>query len=154
MRPRNLVLLLAAAMAGVTSAHMASAKAPQGVWLIDGEAAVQIDDCNGLLCGRLLWLRTPHDPDGKFKRDKRNPDPAMRQRELCGLTLIWGLRSTGPSHWDDGWFYNPVSGKTYNMKMELTSSDTLVARFYLGTSLLGKTKTLSRVLHGTSEGWC
>lgn len=154
MRPRNLVLLLAATMASVMSAHTASAKGPQGVWLIDGAAAVQFDDCNDLLCGRLLWLGAPIGPDGKLKRDKRNPDPAMRQRELCGLTLIRGLQAAGPSHWDGGQFYNPDNGKTYNMKMEITSSDALVARFYLGISLLGKTKTLSRVLHGTSNGWC
>jgi uncharacterized protein (DUF2147 family) len=133
---------------------MASGEVPQGVWLIKGHAAVQIFDCNGLLCGRLLWLKAPHDSQGQLKRDKRNPDSALRQRELCGLTVIWDLRSTGPNHWDDGRFYYPDSGKTYNIKMELTSSDALVARFYQGISLVGETKTLSRVLHGTSEGWC
>jgi uncharacterized protein (DUF2147 family) len=96
----------------------------------------------------------PRDPEGQLKRDKRNPDPALRQRELCGLTVIRDLRSSGPNHWDDGWFYYPDSGKTYNMKMELTPSGALVARLYLGTSLVGETKTLKRVIQGTSEGWC
>jgi uncharacterized protein (DUF2147 family) len=155
MKPANVMLLLVAAtMAGVTGAPMASGKGPQGVWLIEGQAAVQIDDCNGLLCGRLRWLQAPHDADGKLKRDKRNPDPAMRQRELCGLTLLWDLHSAGPGHWDDGQFYNPQSGKTYGMKMELTPFDALVARFYDGISLLGETKALSRILLGTSKGWC
>jgi uncharacterized protein (DUF2147 family) len=154
MKLKSLVLLLASTMAGIAHAHMASGEVPQGVWLIKGHAAVQIFDCNGLLCGRLLWLKAPHDSQGQLKRDKRNPDSALRQRELCGLTVIWDLRSTGPNHWDDGRFYYPDSGKTYNIKMELTSSDALVARFYQGISLVGETKTLSRVLHGTSEGWC
>jgi uncharacterized protein (DUF2147 family) len=154
MKSRNSVLLLAATMAGIASAHVASAEAPQGIWLIDGEAAVQIEDCNGLLCGRLLWLQTLLDRDGKLKRDKRNPDPAMRQRELCGLTVIWDLHSTGPGQWSEGWFYNPESGKTYNVKIELTSSDALVARFYYGTPLLGQTKTLNRIPRGRSQGWC
>ena len=154
MKLKGLVLLLMSTMAGIVNAHIAAAEVPEGVWLIKGEVAVQIFDCNGLLCGRILWLQTPHDPQGQPKRDKRNPDPALRQRVLCGLTLIWDLRSTGPNHWDDGWFYYPDSGKIYNMKMELTSSDALVARFYQGTSFVGETKTLSRVLHGTSEGWC
>jgi hypothetical protein len=39
----------------------ALAAIPQGVWLIDGKAAVQIFDCGGLLCGRILWLQTPRD---------------------------------------------------------------------------------------------
>lgn len=141
-------------MAGIANAHMASAEVPQGVWLIDGEAAVQIFDCNGLLCGRLRWLQTADDPQGQLKRDKRNPDPALRQRELCGLTLIWGLRPTGPNHWDNGSFYYPDSGKTYSLRMELTPSDALVARFYQGISFVGETKTLTRVQHGTSKGWC
>lgn len=154
MKLRSLVLLLAFAMAGIAPAGTASADVPEGVWLIDGEAAVQIFACNSLLCGRILWLQAPRDSQGQLKRDKKNPDPALRQRELCGLTVIGNLRSTGPDRWDDGWFYYPDSGKTYNVKMELTSSDALVARFYLGASFVGETKTLSRVLHGTSEGWC
>jgi uncharacterized protein (DUF2147 family) len=154
MKLRALALLLASAMAGIVTAPVASAEAPQGVWLVDGEAAVQIFDCKDLLCGRILWLQAPHDQEGQLKRDKKNPDPALRHRELCGLNVIWNLRATGPDHWDDGWFYNPVSGKTYNLKMELTASSGLVARFYQGASLMGETKTLSRVPHGTSKGWC
>ena len=154
MKLKSLVFLLASTMAGIAPAHTASAEVPEGVWLIKGEAAVQIFECNSLLCGRILWLEAPRDSQGLLKRDTENPDPALRQRELCGLTVIWNLRSTGPDHWDDGWFYYPASGKTYGIKMELTSSDVLVARLYLGTSFVGETKTLSRVPHGTSAGWC
>ena len=54
-----MVLLFASAMAGIALAPTASAGgAPQGVWLIDGEAAVQIFDCEGMLCGRIL-VRNP-----------------------------------------------------------------------------------------------
>jgi len=141
-------------MAGIADANTVSAGVPQGVWLIDGAAAVQIFDCDGLLCGRLLWLPAARDSQGQPKRDKRNPDPTLRQRELCGLTLIWGLHPTGPNHWDYGWFYYPDSGRTYNVKMELAAPDALVARFYKGASFVGETKTLIRVQHGTSKGWC
>jgi uncharacterized protein (DUF2147 family) len=154
MKPKSLVLLLASTMAGIVHAHTAAAEAPEGVWLVNGEAAVQIFECKGLLCGRILWLQAPRDSQGQLKRDTRNPDPGLRQRELCELTVIRDLRSSGPNHWDDGWFYYPDSGKTYNIKMELTSSDALVARFYQGTSFVGETETLNRVRHGTSGGWC
>jgi uncharacterized protein (DUF2147 family) len=154
MRLGNLALLLTATLVGIANAHVAWAAAPQGVWLIDGEAAVQLFDCSGLLCGRLLWLQDARDSQGGPKRDKRNPDQALRHRELCGMTLIWGLHQSGPNRWDDGWFYYPDSGRTYNLKMELTGSDALVARFYRGSSFVGETKTLTRVQHGTSKGWC
>jgi uncharacterized protein (DUF2147 family) len=151
---RNLGLLLLATGAGIAAAGTALAGVPQGIWLVDGEAAIAIFDCNGLLCGRISWLQIPNDLRGQLKRDKRNPNPTLQQRQLCGLTVIGKLRSTGPNHWDDGWFYNPDSGKSYDVKLELTSSDALVARFYQGTPMVGETKTLTRVPHGTSEGWC
>lgn len=154
MKLKKLVLLLASVMAGIAHARAASAETPEGVWLVNGEAAVQIFECDSLLCGRIRWLQVPRDSQGQPKRDTRNPDPALRQRDLCGLTVIRDLRSSGPNRWDDGWFYYPDSGKTYNIKMELASSGALVARFYLGTSLVGESKTLRRVVQGTSDGWC
>ena len=50
------VVLLATLLALVLPGGMASAGVPQGVWVVDGRAAVQIYDCNGLLCGRLRWM--------------------------------------------------------------------------------------------------
>jgi uncharacterized protein (DUF2147 family) len=153
MRLGNLLLLLAATvMAGLADPRTASAEGPQGVWLVDGEAAVEIFNCGGVICGRLLWLQAPHDAEGQPKRDNKNPDPALRQRQLCGLTIMWDLHSAGPNQWDGGWLYYPKSGQTYNVKAELTSSGTLIARFYQGSSIVGETKTLTRVRHGPSEG--
>jgi uncharacterized protein (DUF2147 family) len=136
------------------SRTVASAGIPEGVWLIDNEVAVQIFDCSNLLCGRILWLLIPRNPQGQLVRDKKNPQPALRQRPLCGLTIFWALRPAGPDRWTDGWFYNPDDGNTYNISAELRSADTIEARIYLGLPLLGKTKTLHRVPHGTSNGWC
>lgn len=147
-------LLLTASMVLVVPRATASAAVPEGVWLIDGKAAVQIFNCGGLLCGRILWLQTPRDPQGQLNRDRHNPDPALRQRRLCGLTILWGLRSAGPNRWEGGWFYNPEDGKTYNVTAELTSADLIVARIYSGARIFGQTKSLLRIPHGTSDGWC
>jgi uncharacterized protein (DUF2147 family) len=151
--PGCAALLIAALMFLVVLCSMAWAAVP-GVWLIDGKAAAQIFDCSSLLCGRILWLQTPRDPQGQLKRDRNNRDPALRQRGLCGLTVLWGLRPAGPERWEDGWFYNPDDGKTYRVSVDLRSADLIVARIYLGVPIFGETKTLLRVPHGTSEGWC
>jgi uncharacterized protein (DUF2147 family) len=151
---RCAALLTVALIFPVAPGTIAWASVPGGVWLIDGKAAVQIFDCSGLLCGRILWLQTPRDPQGQLNRDKNNPDPALRQRRLCGMTVLWGLQAIGPNRWDGGWFYNPDDGKTYNVSAEFRSADLIMARIYSGVRLFGKTKTLHRVPHGTSEGWC
>jgi uncharacterized protein (DUF2147 family) len=151
------VLSLATLLALVIPGNMvwAGPAVPQGLWVVDGRAAVQIYDCNGLMCGRLRWMDPPRDAKGEPKRDKNNPDPALRQRELCGLTLIWDLHPTAPGRWEGGRFYDPDSGRTYKVMTELTASDQLVARFYEGITLVGETKTLSRTRPGpSSEGWC
>jgi uncharacterized protein (DUF2147 family) len=146
---------LLAAIAGLVAPCAKSEPAvPQGVWLMDGKVAVQIFDCAQMMCGRIIWLRDPRDPEGRLDRDRKNPDPALRDRKLCGLTILWGLRPQGSDRWQDGWFYNPDDGKTYRVKAQIVSADVMVARIYQGAPFFGRTKTLDRVPHDTSEGWC
>ncbi|MFE0756981.1 DUF2147 domain-containing protein [Inquilinus sp. NPDC058860] len=155
--PRQLyraALLIAGIACLAIPRSTAWAAALQGVWLIGGKAAVQMFDCDGLLCGRIRWLQNARDPQNQAVRDKNNPEPALRQRQLCGLTIISGMRPTGPDRWEGGSFYNPDDGKTYGVSAELKSADVLVARVYAGIPALGETKTLQRIPHGTSEGWC
>lgn len=118
------------------------------------EVAIQIFDCSGMLCGRIIWLKVPLDPEGLLRRDPLNPDPALRERQICGPTIIWNARPTDSNRWQDGWFYNPEDGKTYRVNMVFESDDVIVARIYSGIPLFGQTRTLVRVPEGTSEGWC
>jgi uncharacterized protein (DUF2147 family) len=152
--PGFAALLIAAAIALIAPGLMASTGNPEGVWLIDQKAAVQIYGCNGLMCGRILWLRSSRGPEGELSRDKKNRNPALRQRRLCGLTMLWDLRASGPDRWKGGRFYNPEDGKTYQVSAHLKSADVLVARIYLGMPAFGQTKVLHRVTQGTSAGWC
>ena len=133
---------------------LAAAAVPLGVWLMGTKVAVQIFDCSGMLCGRIIWLKAPLDPEGLLRRDKLNPDPALRERQICGPTIIWDLRPNGDNSWEGGWFYNPDDGKTYRVNMGLKSPDVISARIYLGIPLFGETRTLVRVPMGTSAGWC
>ena len=108
----------------------------------------------GLLCGRIVWLQHPRDQAGQLVRDLENPDPASRQRPLCGQTILWGLQPADIDHWENGWLYNPDDGKTYRVRAELRSADSFVARIYLGAPFFGETWTLLRVPRLSSEGWC
>jgi uncharacterized protein (DUF2147 family) len=106
------------------------------------------------MCGRIVWLQVPRNPEGQLDRDKNNPDPALRGRDLCGLTILWGLRPSGPGRWKNGWFYNPDDGVTYRVSAQLKADDVMTARVYVLAPLFGKTKTLTRVSRGISDGWC
>jgi hypothetical protein len=48
-RAKRTALLLATLLALVAPGSMASAAVPQGVWMVDGKAALQIYDCCAVL---------------------------------------------------------------------------------------------------------
>ena len=81
-----------------------------------------------------------------------NPDPAERQRQVCGPTIIWNAHPTGPNRWEGRGFYNPDDGNTYRASIELKPADLIIARIYLVLPIFGETRPLIRVPQGTSEG--
>jgi hypothetical protein len=82
----------------VIHSRPASSEAPNGTWLFANRVAVEVFECSGLVCGRIVWLLRPRAPDGQPDVDRLNPDPILRQRPLCGLTIILGAatRRCGP----------------------------------------------------------
>ena len=139
------LFLLILALSATGFAGTAAAADPRGVWLVDGKAAVEIYDCGGGLCGRIVALTEPRDRQGAPKHDSHNPDPALRDRPLCGLTVLNGLRSAGAGAWDGGRFYNPDDGHRYSATAQMASEDRLVARFFVGLPMLGESRTLTRI---------
>ena len=148
------LLMIAAMVLLMPAPVVARADVPQGMWVIDARAAIEIFDCGGPACGRIVWLRSPRDSQGQSRRDKNNPNPVLRQRPLCGMIVLWGLIPSGQDRWDGGWFYNPDDGLTYNVFAALRSADVLMARIYLGEPFFGSTKMLARIPAGNSDGWC
>jgi uncharacterized protein (DUF2147 family) len=79
-------------------------------------------------------------------RDSRNPDPALRDRELVGIELLRGLRpSQSQEQWTDGDIYDPTSGHRYRAVISLDGPNRLRVRGYVGIELLGRTTTWIRV---------
>jgi uncharacterized protein (DUF2147 family) len=132
----------------------ASSEVPEGTWLFANKVAVQVFECSGLLCGKIIWLANPRTPAGLPDVDRLNPDPALRQRPLCGLTIIWGLRPDGTSQWSNGWLYDPQDGNTYNLTAELTAPDRMSARVYRGIPIFGRTEILIRDPQLSFDGRC
>ena len=115
-----------------------------------GDARVEIyQGAGGTYEGRLCWLKEPEypagDPEaGKPKRDRENPDKALRDRPIQGLVFMTGFRYDGDGKWKGGKVYDAESGKTYSCKMTLKDRDTLEIRGYIGVSLLGRNQTWKR----------
>ena len=68
--------LAVAALLALTGSEAALAADPSGIWLTQtGGSRIRVADCGGALCGTIMWLKEPNDPDtGKPKTDKNNSD--------------------------------------------------------------------------------
>ena len=134
---------------GVAAALMGPAFAgdPSGTWLTEGgKSQVRLSRCGGALCGRILWLKEPSDPEtGKPKRDRRNADPGKRDRPLIGLDILLGMR---PGETPDQWVgevYNPEDGKTYQASVSLQDARTLQLKGCVLGGLICKSQAWSRM---------
>ena len=132
----------------------ASAEVPNGIWLFANRVAVEVFECSGLVCGRIVWLLRPRTPAGQPDVDRLNPDPSLRQRPLCGLTIIWGLQPDDASHWSNGSLYDPQDGNTYDVTAERSAPDRISARVYRGVPLFGRTEILTRDPQLSFDGRC
>lgn len=135
-------LCLAVSAAGATPSLASEAN---GVWAVEDRVAVQIFDCAGKMCGRIVWLVKPRNGQGRLDRDIHNPDPDARGRPLCDLTIIWNLQPAGPGQWEDGQFYDPQTGGTYQVRAEMVSPNVIKARIYRFFAFLGQTRMLRRL---------
>lgn len=97
-----------------------------GTWLSsDGGTKVRVSECGGKLCGKVVWLNEPIDPDtGKPKTDKRNSDPAKRTRPLLGVPVVNGMAPSGNNKWA-GEIYNADDGRTYQAYVTLVADNAM-----------------------------
>ncbi len=114
-------LILAASAGGALAGS-----SPLGTWIDhSGEGAVEISDCGGKLCGRVVWLKNP------------------ANLETCNLQVIGNAKSSSGGKWDGGWIYDPESKSQYDV--ELTPMGEKLKVFgYAGMRMFGETMMWTR----------
>ena len=109
----------------------------------DGQGAVRIEACGDMRCGRIVWLKTPLDTHGRPMHDANNPNPKERQRPVCGIQVVDGLKRQSDGSWDGGSIYDPEEGKTYTVEMKMSGAR-LEVRGYIGLKIMGETVIWTR----------
>jgi uncharacterized protein (DUF2147 family) len=114
-----------AALAAAGSANAGSE--PNGIWIDHtGRGGVEISECGGKLCGRLVWLK-----DSSNKKE-------------CGTQIIGNAKPVGKDTWDGGWIYDPEKGEKYSVELKLIGSDKLRVVGYMGSKLFSETMIWKR----------
>jgi uncharacterized protein (DUF2147 family) len=111
----------------------------KGTWYNqEKESKIQFFMQDGLLYGKIVWLK-----NGDVV-DKKNPDPALKNKSLLGNVILKGFKDDGAKSWKDGKIYDPRSGKTYDAKISLKSATVLEIRGFIGSPVFGKTTSFTR----------
>src|ERR1700733_3884766 len=107
-----------------------AAGSPLGVWIDHtGRGAVEITDCGGRLCGKLVW----------FKDTKNN-------KEGCNFQVIGDVKPVAGNKWDGGWIIDPDKdpNKKYDVEITPLSDEKLKVLGYMSSKFLSETMTWTR----------
>ncbi len=141
MRSKKLFLLLFL-FAGIASTALAQTNSDAiiGEWMNEKkDAKFQIFKQENKYYGRVIW------GTGDQKKDTKNPDAKLRNRDLIGLVILNHFVFDGHSTWENGTIYDPREGKTYSCKITMKNKDKINIRGFIGLSLFGRTEIWSRI---------
>jgi uncharacterized protein (DUF2147 family) len=105
-----------------------AASAPTGLWYDHtGRGAVEITECGGNLCGRLVWVKEAGHKEG------------------CGLQIFANVKPVAGGKWDGGWIIDPEKDLNTKYDVEITpQGDKLKVMGYAGTKFLNQTMIWTR----------
>jgi uncharacterized protein (DUF2147 family) len=142
---------LAAALALCFAHAIAHAQAtPAGLWKsIDDEtkkekSLIRINETGGVFNGKIEKLL---DPDTKPDVVCEKCSDDRKDKPIVGMTIIKGVKAGGePGRFEGGEILDPNNGKTYKVRMTPTEGGKKMdVRGYIGTPMLGRTQTWTRV---------
>jgi uncharacterized protein (DUF2147 family) len=115
---------------------------PTGIWLTEkGDARIKVTKCGSGICGVVVGLRDPIDrATNQPQVDDKNPNPALRDRPMIGVSLFIGMRPSAPGKWS-GQIYNADDGGTYVSHVSFAGGDALRVEGCVGMICGGETWT-------------
>jgi uncharacterized protein (DUF2147 family) len=118
---------------------------PLGIWLTgDKKGKVRIVNCSGALCGTLVWVQEPMDPDtNQPKTDKHNVDASKKSRPLLGIPIVLNMKPSGGDKWE-GQVYNAEDGNTYSGSFAMTGANSAELKGCVMGGLICKAQTWVR----------
>ena len=128
------------------SFEISAAADATGTWLTeDGKARVRIAACGAALCGTIISLKEPNDPQtSKPKTDKNNADAGLRARPMIGVQIVLGMKPSGTANKWAGQVYNAEDGKTYSGSLTLQDTNTIKLEGCILGGLVCKAQTWTR----------
>ena len=144
LRTATLAAVSAVVFASISVAP-AFAADPVGTWLTgDKKGKVKIVNCGGAICGSLVWMQEPNDPEThQPKTDKHNSDASKQGRPLIGIPIVLSMKPNGADAWQ-GQVYNAEDGGTYTGSFTMTGANSADLKGCVMGGLICKSQTWTR----------
>jgi uncharacterized protein (DUF2147 family) len=104
-------------------------------WTPDKDGKIKVYKSNGKYYAKLTWIKDLNSQKSK----KPNGESTL------GEILLKGFEKKKENLWTEGVIIDPTKNKEYSAKLWLDENNNLVARGFVGISLLGKTVVFQRV---------
>lgn len=115
-----------------------------GTWLSENaDGKILITKINGRYFGRISWIKR-RNANGSAVLDVKNPDPAKQKDKILGLEILKNFKYSGRKTWDDGFIYDPLSGKTYSCRISTVTNARIKIRGFIGIPLFGRSTFWTR----------
>ena len=97
-----------------------------GYWLTSG-SIVKIENCNNLVCGKIITVFVEDEIDPNSVLDKNNKNKSLRDRTLVGVDLLseFQINNQDQKTFKGGKIYDPRSGRIYNSNLYYKPSGNL-----------------------------
>jgi uncharacterized protein (DUF2147 family) len=96
-----------------------------GIWLNEDKTnTIEIYKAGDTYSGKIVWISKMESNPNLHPKDKNNPNPELRNRDILGMDIITGLQYSG-GKWESGTIYTPKKGMYADCKVELSSNGQL-----------------------------
>jgi uncharacterized protein (DUF2147 family) len=143
-----LLFMLIVFAAGDTKAQ--SLKAEEricGKWeSTDRQLDIKVYMQNDEFRAEIIWFSDTEGKPMDYWTDVHNPDPALRNRKILGMSVLSGLKYNADTHsWEDGMVYDSRHGREWNASATIDKRGMLHVRGYWHFKFIGRTMNFIRI---------
>jgi uncharacterized protein (DUF2147 family) len=112
----------------------------------DNDLIIQVYMQNNEFKAKIVWFGNTEGKPMDYWKDVHNPDPALRDRKILGMSVLSDLKYDADTNtWEGGMVYDSKHGKDWNASAYIDKNGMLRVRGYWHFKFIGRTMTFIRL---------
>jgi len=118
-----------------------------GKWeSVEKSLIIQVYMEGGAFKAKITWYSDTEGKPMDYWTDRRNPNPALRNRKILGMEVLRGLQYNPDNNsWENGMVYDSKHGREWNASATIDKNGQLRVRGYWHFKFIGRTMTFYRL---------